>query len=58
MTSDDCHSADAAYCYDLVNHVILSLVWLVLTNGNIPAIVAIAMPPDDEILPTDGIWRI
>jgi hypothetical protein len=33
-------SADAAYCYDRVNHVIMSLVWLVLTNGNVPAIVA------------------
>jgi hypothetical protein len=33
-------SADAAYSYDRVNHVIMSLVWLVLTNGNIPAIVA------------------
>ena len=32
--------ADAAYCYDQVNHVIMSLVWLVLTNGNFPAIVA------------------
>ena len=32
-------SANAAYCYDRVNHVIMSLVWLVLTNGNIPAIV-------------------
>jgi hypothetical protein len=32
-------SADAAYCYDRVNHVIMSLVWLVLTNGNILAIV-------------------
>jgi hypothetical protein len=32
--------ADAAYCYDQVNHIIMSLVWLVLTNGNIPAIVA------------------
>jgi hypothetical protein len=32
-------SADAAYCYDRVNHVIMLLVWLVLTNGNIPAIV-------------------
>jgi hypothetical protein len=31
-------SADAAYCYDRVNHIIMSLVWLVLTN--IPAIVA------------------
>jgi len=31
--------ADAAYCYDRVNHVIMSLVWLALTNGNIPAIV-------------------
>ncbi len=33
-------SADVAYCYDRVNHIIMSLVWLVLTNGNIPAIVA------------------
>jgi hypothetical protein len=32
--------ADAAYCYNRVNHVIMLLVWLVLTNGNIPAIVA------------------
>ncbi len=32
--------ADAAYCYDRVNQVIMSLVWLVLTNGNIPSIVA------------------
>jgi hypothetical protein len=31
--------ADAANCYDMVNHVIMSLVWLVLTNGSIPAIV-------------------
>jgi hypothetical protein len=33
-------SADAAYCYNRVNHIIMSFVWLVLTNGNIPAIVA------------------
>jgi hypothetical protein len=33
-------SADAAYCYDRVNHIIMSLVWLVLANGNTPAIVA------------------
>jgi hypothetical protein len=33
-------SADAAYCYDHLNHIIMSLVWLVLTNGNIPAVVA------------------
>ena len=32
-------SADEAYCYDKVNHIIMSLVWLVLT-GNTPAIVA------------------
>jgi hypothetical protein len=31
-------STDAAYCYDRVNHEIMSLVWLVLLNGNIPAI--------------------
>ncbi len=33
-------SADAAFCYDRVNQVIMSLVWLILTNGNIPSIVA------------------
>jgi hypothetical protein len=33
-------SADAAYCYNRVNHIIMSLVWLVLTNRNIPVIVA------------------
>jgi hypothetical protein len=33
-------SADTAYCYDRVNHVIMVLVWLVLTNGNIASIVA------------------
>jgi hypothetical protein len=32
-------SADAAYCYDRVNHIIMSFVWLALTNDNIPAIV-------------------
>jgi hypothetical protein len=32
-------SVDAAYCYDRVNHIIMSLVWLVLT-GNTPTIVA------------------
>ena len=33
-------SADTAHCYDRINHIIMSLVWLVLTNGNIPAIVS------------------
>ena len=33
-------SADAAFCYDRVNQVIMSLVWLVLTNRNVPTIVA------------------
>jgi hypothetical protein len=32
-------SDDAAYYYDRVNHVIMSLVWLVLTKGNVPTIV-------------------
>jgi hypothetical protein len=32
-------SADVAYCYDRVNHILMSLVWLALT-GNMPAIVA------------------
>ncbi len=44
-------SADAAYCYDRVNHVIM-------TNGNIPAIVAAMVPPDNEVLPTHRIQRI
>jgi hypothetical protein len=33
-------SADAVYFYDGVNHVVMSLVWLVLTNIKIPAIIA------------------
>jgi hypothetical protein len=33
-------SVDTAYSYDRVIHVIMSLVWVVLTNGNILAIVA------------------
>ena len=32
-------SADAANCYNRVNHVIMSLIWLTLLNGNIPPIV-------------------
>jgi len=32
-------SADAADCYDRVNHVIMSLIWLALLNGNIPPVV-------------------
>jgi hypothetical protein len=45
LSRQACHpmtvvSANAAYCYDRVDHIIMSLVWLVLTNGNIPAIVA------------------
>ncbi len=32
-------SADVAYCYDRVNHIVMSLVWLALTR-NTPAIVA------------------
>jgi hypothetical protein len=36
-------SVDAAYCYDRVNHIIMSLLWLVLPNSNIPAIVAALM---------------
>jgi hypothetical protein len=31
--------ADAADCYDRVNHVIMSLIWLALLNGNIPPVV-------------------
>jgi hypothetical protein len=50
-------SADAAYCYNRVNHVIISLVWLVLTNGNILAIVA-AMVCLQTMNPMHRIWRI
>ncbi len=32
-------SANTAYCYDRVNHILMLLIWLVLTNGNILAIV-------------------
>ncbi len=32
-------SADAASCYNRVNHVIMSLVWLALLNDNIPSVV-------------------
>jgi hypothetical protein len=50
-------SADAAYSYNRANHVIMSLVWLVLTKGNVPAIVAAMLClPDNEILPTNKIW--
>jgi hypothetical protein len=49
-------SADAAYCYDCVNHIIMSLVWLVLTNGNLPAIVAALICLHDEILSKDLLW--
>ncbi len=45
LSRQACHpmtvvSADAAYCYNRINHIIMSLVWLVLTNCKIPAIVA------------------
>jgi hypothetical protein len=36
-------SADAANCYNRVNHVIMSLIWLTLLNGNIPPIVSALM---------------
>ncbi len=49
-------SADAAYCYDRVNHIIMLLVWLVLTNDNIPAIVASLVPSNDVILSADRVW--
>jgi hypothetical protein len=32
-------SSDTANCYNWVNHVIMSLIWLTLLNGNIPQIV-------------------
>ena len=33
-------SVDAANCYNRVNHVIMSLIWLTLLNRNIPPIVS------------------
>ena len=33
-------SADAANCFDRVNNVIMSLIWLTLLNGNISSIVS------------------
>ena len=33
-------SADAANCYNRVNHVIMSLIWLTLLNGNTPPTVS------------------
>jgi hypothetical protein len=33
-------SANVAYCYDHLNHIIMSLVWQVLKNGNILAMIA------------------
>jgi hypothetical protein len=51
-------SAAAAYCYDRVNHVIMSLVWPVLTNGNFPAIVAALVCLQTIIFLENGFWRI
>jgi hypothetical protein len=36
-------SANAAYWYNRVNHVIMLLKWLVLIKGNIPAIVTVLL---------------
>jgi hypothetical protein len=64
LSRQACHpmivtSTDAAYCYDRVNQVIMSLVWLVLTNGNFPAIVAALICLQTMIfLPADRFWRI
>jgi hypothetical protein len=52
-------STDAAYCYDCVNCIIMSLVWLVLTNGNIPAIVAALICLQMmKFFSKDRLWRI
>ena len=42
-------SAKVAYCYDRVNHVITSLVWLVLTGNTLSS--------DNEVLSTDRLWQ-
>ena len=52
-------SANAAYCYDWVNEIIMSLVWLVLTKGNIPDISGCNdLSPDNEILPGNWIRQV
>jgi hypothetical protein len=38
-------SADAAYCYDRVDHVIMSLVWLVLTREDVVAELILMVNP-------------
>jgi hypothetical protein len=51
-------SADAAYCYDHVNHIIMSLVWLVCNQWqhtfNSGSYV---MPPDDEFSQRTGFGK-
>jgi hypothetical protein len=50
-------SVDTAYCFDCVHHTLMSLVWLVLTNGNIPAIVAAMICLQMmTFFPTDRLW--
>jgi hypothetical protein len=47
-------SMDAAYCYDRVNHIVMLLVWLVLT-GNTPDSSHANLSPNHEVLPTNRI---
>jgi hypothetical protein len=64
LSRQACHpmivtSTDANYCYNRVNHVIMSLVWLDLTNGNFPAIVAaLVCLQTMKLFQKDGFWRI
>ncbi len=52
-------SADAAYCYNRVNHIIMSLVWLVLTHKQHTGHShGATMPTNNEILPEDRLWQI
>jgi hypothetical protein len=47
--------ADAANCYDKVNHIIMSLVWLALTTSNS---LDTDMSTDNEILSADRVWGV
>jgi hypothetical protein len=49
-------SMDAAYCYDRVNHIVMLLVWLVLT-GNTPDSSHANLSPNHEVLPTNRIQQ-
>ena len=51
-------SADADNCYNRVNHVIMSLIWLTLLNGNIPPIVSELICPQTIFFSANRLRRI